>query len=199
MSPKMRAHGSPDPPPTGGQAEPQQLVPQTSALGDDGPMLREEPEAHLGAYRAPAVLDPTTPPGVAAEGGPTTPLTSAELPRWIHHPRVDSQAMLSAFLAYRGRCTGEAHAQLDHLYMIVHRHEPTVVVGGQVIRPQEIHPPGLPTQPCTAQGCARCLEGRGGYQFKWYHPRWRAAYVRLRRKVPPEDAWHPYGSHQWWI
>ena len=105
--------------------------------------------------------------------------------------------MVSAFLAYRGRCAGEARAQLGHLYMIVHCHEPTVVVGGQVFRPQEIHPPGLPTQPCTAQGCARCFEGRGGYQFKWYHPRWRAAYVRLRRKVPPEDAWRPYGSHQW--
>ena len=107
--------------------------------------------------------------------------------------------MVLAFLAYRGRCAGEARAQLGHLYMIVHCHEPTVDVGGQVIRPQEIHPPGLPTQPCTAQGCARCLEGRGGYEFKWYHPRWRTARARLRRKVPLEDAWHPCGSHQWWI
>ena len=148
-------------------------------------MLREHPEVHSGVYLAPAVPDPSTPPGVAAEGGPTTPLTSVELPRWIEHPRVDSQAMLSAFLDYRGRCTGEARVQLDHLYMIVHRHEPTVVVGGRVFRPQEIHPPGLTTQPCTAQLCERCHRGRGGYQFKWYHPRWLAAYVRLRR----DDTW----------
>ena len=154
-------------------------------------MLREHPEIQSGAYRAPgpyrapAVLDPSTPPGVAAEGGPTIPLTSVEFPRWIDHPRVDSQAMLSAFLDYRGRCTGEARAQLDHLYMIVHSHESTFLVGGQVIRPQEMRP--LPTRPCAAQGCERCRTGRGGYQFKWYHPRWRSVYVRLRR----DDTWTP--------
>jgi len=150
-------------------------------------MLREHPEVHSGAYRAPAVLDPSTPPGVAAEGGPTIPLTSVELPRWIDHPRVDSQAMLSAFLDYRGRCTGEARAQLDHLYMIVHSHEPTIVVGGQVIRPQEIRPQDIRTRPCAAQECERCLTGRGGYQFKWYHGRWGGVYVRLRR----DGTWTP--------
>ena len=101
---------------------------------------------------APAVLDPT---GVVTEGGPTTPMTNVELPQWIDHPRVDSHAMLSAFLHYRGRCTGEARAQLDHIYMIDHRHEPTVVVGGQVIRPQEVHP--LPARPCTNTHAAELL------------------------------------------
>jgi len=37
--------------------------------------------------------DPTPLPGTTTEVGPTTPLTSAELPRWIDHPLVDSQAM----------------------------------------------------------------------------------------------------------
>ena len=130
MSPKkMRARGSPKPQATGGQAEPQQQprVTQPSALGDDGPMLIEDPVAHPRAHRAPAVLDPTPPPGVAAEGGPTTHLTSTDLPpRWIDHPYVDSPAMLSAFLAYRGRCTGEAYTQLGDIDMIVHDHAPTV-------------------------------------------------------------------------
>ena len=94
--------------------------------------------------------DPTPLPGTTTEVGPTTPLTSAELPRWIAHPLVDSQAMLSAFLAYRNRCKGEAKTQLGDIYMIVHDHAPTVVVGDQVIRPQEFHL--LPTLPCTAEG-----------------------------------------------
>ena len=131
--------------------------------------------------------DPTPLPGTTTEVGPTTPLTSAELPRWIDHPRVDSQAMFSAFLAYRGRCTGEAYTQLGHLYIIEHRHEPTVAVSSQVIRPQEIHSRGQPTRPCTAQGCARCLSGHGGYQFKWYNDRWRDTYISLSK----ENAWHP--------
>ena len=144
-------------------------------------MLREAnaanvgPLATAGAYRAPAVLDPTTPPGVAAEGGPTTPLTRDDLPKWIDDPRVDSQAMLAAFLAYRGRCEGEAYTQLAYIYMIDHLHEPTVVVDGQVIRPQEVRP--LPTQQCTALGCERCRKRRGGYQF--------VSYIRLRRKKTP--------------
>ena len=95
--------------------------------------------------------------------------------------------MLSAFLEYLGRCTGEARAQLDHLYMIVHSHEPTFVLGGQVILPQEIRPQDIRTQPCTAQECERCLTGRGGYQFKWYHGLWRSVYVRLRR----DGTWTP--------
>jgi len=129
--------------------------------------------------------DPTPLPGTTTEVGPTTPLTSAELPRWIDHPLVDSQAMFSAFLAYRGRCTGEAYTQLGHLYIIEHRHEPTVVVGDQVIRPLDIRP--LPTRPCTAVGCERCLTSHGGWQFKWYNDRWRDTYISLRR----ENAWHP--------
>ena len=95
--------------------------------------------------------DPTPLPRTTTEVGSPTFLTSPELPRWIDHPRVDSQAMFSAFLAYRGRCTGEAYTQLGHLYIIEHRHEPTVAVSSQVIQPQEIHSPGQPTRPCTAQ------------------------------------------------
>ena len=88
---------------------------------------------HLQSYCAPAVLDPSTPGEDANRGHPTTPLTSVELPRWIDHPSVDSQAMLSAFLAYRHRSTEETREQVKYLYMIVHTHESTFVKGLSLI------------------------------------------------------------------
>ena len=112
-------------------------------------MIRQNSGMHSQASCAPAVLDPSTPAEDTSRGHPTTPLMSVELPRWIDHPRVDSQAMLSAFLDYRGRLTGETREQLEHLYMIVHTQESTFVIGNQVIRPQEIPP--LPTRPCKAE------------------------------------------------
>ena len=141
---------------------------------------------HLQSYCVPAVLDPSTPGEDANRGHPTTLLTSVELPRWIDHPSVDSQAMLSAFLAYRHRSTGETRKQLEYLYMIVHTQESTFVTGNKVIRPQKMSP--LPTRPCEAQECERCRTKRGGYQFKWYHERWKDDYMRLKR----DGAWTPY-------
>ena len=93
--------------------------------------------------------------------------------------------MLSAFLDYRGRCKEEAREQLDHLYMIVHTQESTFVAGNKVIRPPKMSP--LPTRPCEAQECERCRTNRGGYQFKWYHQRWKDVYIRLSRN----EAWTP--------
>ena len=148
-------------------------------------MIRDDPETDSQAYCAPAVLDPSTHTEDTDRSHPTTPLMSVELPRWIDHPRVDSQAMLSAFLDYCGRCTEEAREQLDHLFMIVHTQESTFVTGNKVIRPQKMSP--LPTRPCEAQECERCRTNRGGYQFKWYHPRWKDVYIRLSRN----KAWTP--------
>ena len=155
-------------------------------------MVREHPKVHSRAYCAPAVLDPSTQTEDADKSRPTTPLTSVELPRWIDHPRVDSQAMLSAFLDYRGRCKEEARAQLDHLYMIVHTQESTFVTGNKVIRPQNMSP--LPTRPCETQECERCRTNRGGYQFKWYHQRWKDIYIRLSRN----EAWTPDELEKQW-
>ena len=140
---------------------------------------------HLQSYCAPAVLDPSTPAEDANRGHPTTLLTSVELPRWIDHPSVDSQAMLSAFLAYTHRSTEEAREQVKYLYMIVHEHESTFVKDNEVIQPQEISP--LPTRPCEARECERCRTKQGGYQFRWYHRRWKDDYMRLKRG----GAWTP--------
>ena len=141
---------------------------------------------HLQSYCVPAVLDPSTPGEDANRGHPTTLLTSVELPRWIDHPSVDSQAMLSAFLAYTHRSTEEAREQVKCLYMIVHEHESTFVKDNEVIQPQEISP--LPTRPCKARECKRCDTKCGGYQFRWYHRRWKDDYMRLKR----DGAWTPY-------
>ena len=148
-------------------------------------MIRDDPGMHSQAYCAPAVLDPSTPAEDTSRGHPTTPLMSVELPRWIDHPRVDSQAMLSAFLDYRRRLTGKTREQLEHLYMIVHTQESTFVTGNKVIQPRMTSP--LPTRPCKAQECERCRTNRGGYQFKWYHPRWKDVYISLSRN----KAWTP--------
>ena len=148
-------------------------------------MIRDNPGMHSQAYCAPAVLDPSTHTEDTDRSHPTTPLMSVELPRWIDHPRVDSQAMLSAFLDYCGRCTEEAREQLDHLFMIVHTQESTFVKGNKVVQPQVMSP--LPTRPCEAQECERCRTKRGGYQFKWYHERWKDVYIRLSRN----GAWKP--------
>ena len=45
----------------------------------------------------------------------------------------------------------------------------------------------LPTQPCRQPGCARCVSGRGGYQFRWIDSRWtpRAA---LDLSLNPQQA-----------
>ena len=148
-------------------------------------MIHEQSKMQSQAYCAPAVLDPSTPAEDTSRDRPTTPLMSVELPRWIDHPSVDSQAMLSAFLDYQGRLTGKARDQLKHLYMIVHTQTSTFVTGNEIIRPQEMSP--LPTRPCEAQECERCRTKRGGYQFKWYHERWKDVYIRLSRN----GAWTP--------
>ena len=148
-------------------------------------MIHEKSKMQSQAYCAPAVLDPSTPAEDTSRGHPTTPLMSVELPRWIDHPSVDSQAMLSAFLDYHGRLTGKAHDQLKHLYMIVHTHTTNFVTGNEIIQTQEMSP--LPTRPCKAQPCERCRTESGGYQFKWYHERWKDVDIRLSRN----GAWEP--------
>ena len=99
--------------------------------------------------------------------------------------------MLSAFLDYQGRLTGKARDQLKHIYMIVHTQTSTFVTGNEIIQTQEMSP--LPTRACKAQKCERCRTNRGGYQFKWYHERWKDIYIRLSKN----GAWKldSLGSH----
>ena len=104
----------------------------------------------------------------------------ADLPRWVPSPRVDSQAMLSAFLYYKGRCHPSEQEALAALHGIGHAVQDTINVAGIDIMPTTIRGP-VPMTPCTAAGCRRCVDRRGGYQFRWYSRHWEEAYRRTRR------------------
>ena len=88
------------------------------------------------------------------------------LPRWIDDPTVDSAAMYSAFLSVVGDSVKEDCGQL---FLINHRPGPSIL-------------PSFPRNIwCRHLGCSRCGEGRGGYQFRWYHPSWVKAYLSMKR------------------
>ena len=102
------------------------------------------------------------------------------LPRWIDDSTCDSPAMLTAYLDYHlnAEQSGVRICSFTDLYMVVHR-------------PADAPPPSLclsgkstamSTRPCTVPLCKRCEEGRGGYMFRWYYPRWEAVYLQERRK-----------------
>ena len=89
--------------------------------------------------------------------------------------------MLGAYMSYvqeysaANQCEPPCHG---HLWDIVHRQRATVFS----LFAQELDYAGLAWhQPCAARGCARCEEGRGGYQFRWYSAAWGAIYNRGRR------------------
>ena len=110
----------------------------------------------------------------------------AELPRWVPSRRVDSSAMLSAFLAYRGRCSAEEKEALGHLYMVEHAERKTINIFGVELEPQKVPAP-LPSVPCAEPACERCLTRRGGYQFRWYSKLWEENYRKGRR----QGSWLP--------
>ena len=106
----------------------------------------------------------------------------AHYPRWIRSERVDSPAMLSAFLAWRKEDTKDPDGTQPHgdLFMVEHAIRSTFLVGGRVVQPQHVPAP-VPTVPCVAGGCTRCLTLRGGYQFKWHSHLWGHEYQRKCR------------------
>ena len=110
----------------------------------------------------------------------TEPMRSMELPQWIESDFVDSQAMLVAFKHYKYTCSGEAEAQLKHLYVIDHRMPKTVVLGGIPVEVKEVRDE-QPVRKCRKNPCTRCGQQQGGYQFKWYSERWAKWYDENRR------------------
>ena len=101
-------------------------------------------------------------------------------PRWIDDATVDSPAMLSAFFQFIGKPHSENERQMRSRNLVVVNHK----------RPDEdsaMYPGVLTDVPCKNKGCERCEGQRGGYQFRWYDPRWKDDYLRLRRP----GAWEP--------
>ena len=109
-----------------------------------------------------------------------------DLPRWIASSKCDSGAMLGAFLHYKQQCTTAEAEALKELYSIEHADAGFAVINGQVVVPRKIES-SVPSRPCSAPSCERCETLKGGYQFRWYSPKWDAEY---RRGARP-GAWHP--------
>jgi len=105
----------------------------------------------------------------------------ADLPRWVDSWRVDSPAMYSAYLTYCGTLD-EASTELHDLKQL-----PYQVHFSWLDRQYDDH--GLRRlgvkSECRTVGCARCMEGCGGYVFRWYDKRWYPLYARNARP----DAW----------
>ena len=95
-------------------------------------------------------------------------LIMADLPRWIDDATVDSAAMLSAFEAF---CAQHPHKknELQQLFVIVHK----------CVFPPPVWT--LPVMKCSRAYCHRCMQGRGGYQFRWWSQQWDQDYKRLAR------------------
>ena len=72
--------------------------------------------------------------------------------------------MLSTFLYYTGRCHPSEQEALAALHGIVHAVPDTINVAGIDITPEPAYP--VPMIPCTTAGCRRCVDRRGGYQFR---------------------------------
>ena len=94
--------------------------------------------------------------------------------------------MLGAFLMYKQQCTAAEAEALKDLYTIEHRKRDFVIIDGQMVEPQKIGPP-IPSRPCTVPSCVRCNGLAGGYQFRWYSPKWDAEY----RKGARPGSWFP--------
>ena len=106
-------------------------------------------------------------------------------PEWIDNDRVDSTAMRLAYLEYCSNRTNDVlanddAAQITLLPMIVHKSAD----------PQPIEPTSVVLVECTTEGCQRCAQLRGGYEFHWYYHRWYAKYKELSWP----GAWRLYDS-----
>ena len=116
-----------------------------------------------------------------------------DLPRWIASSRCDSSAMLSAFLPYKQRCAAAEAEALEELYTVEHATVCLVTIGEQTVVPHRVDSP-VPSRPCVSRSCARCQSLQGGYQFRWYSPKWSEDYCRLSRA----GAWQPREDESDW-
>ena len=107
----------------------------------------------------------------------------ADLPRWIDHPKVDSMAMLGAFLGWVATAPAEKQREVEQLYTIDHSTDCILEqMGTQVLKPKLPTGVDLQSRQCNTENCRRCKTKTGGYQFRWYDARWVATYNRMKRE-----------------
>ena len=127
----------------------------------------------------------------------------ADFPRWIPAYNVDSVAMYSAYQECLVVSPGISRylGFKGHLTFIEHDAER---LGNPAGAPQM----DVRITPCPERGCQRCVQGRGGYTFRWYSPLWDSSYCRHARPgawLPgmdeqadnPNQVWHPRNSETW--
>ena len=85
----------------------------------------------------------------------------------------------------QGALPSKGAGGLAALHGIVHAVPDTISVAGIDTTPEPAYP--VPMIPCTTAGCRRCVDRRGGYQFRWYSRHWEEVYRRTRRP----DSWLP--------
>jgi len=94
------------------------------------------------------------------------PYSAMTDPIWIDSPRVDSPAMMNAFLKagtrYHGQLTVRIHRSLFQAEATKAWHN---------VRPE----------PCSTSDCFRCNVKQGGYAFRWFHQDWASFYIQYRR------------------
>ena len=103
----------------------------------------------------------------------------ADFPRWINHPKVDSPAMLGAFLNWIGTAPVEMQREVERLFTKDHAF--ANIAGARDVRPRLPTGVDLQSFQCETANCDRCASLRGGYQFKWYDSRWVDAYNSMKR------------------
>ena len=111
-------------------------------------------------------------------------------PRYVDRDDVDSAAMLGAALGphSKHKVIWDDIGPWDQLPFVVHR----FALGPES---DNVAPNGFRTVRCPGGlSCARCTEGRGGYQFRWISPLWTESYSTLARP----GSWKPGDSEVRW-
>jgi hypothetical protein len=104
------------------------------------------------------------------------------MPVWIDNWRVDSCAMLSAYLATPQL---EEQPYYGQLFMKVHDSDFQHLL---------VHPRAVRVLKCQEVACTRCINRKGGYVFRWYHSSWEDNYIRYARNHP--EVWMPPGRER---
>ena len=94
------------------------------------------------------------------------------LPRWVLSDKVDTYAMYDAFRAYRSTRPLAEQEDLDQLYIIDHKSSWSSLV------PEPMCAHVANKRICARADCRRCMEGKGGYIFRWYSVLWHEGYCK---------------------
>ena len=96
----------------------------------------------------------------------------ADWPRWIDDETVDSSAMCIGYIQWvrSERSNGRETQLLPEVKHLPH---------GPFMN--DCSGVNLPWIPCETVSCKRCMDGSGGYKFRWYSHNWQEMYMKHKR------------------